>query len=126
MELANALIYKITREVGFHQAKAQDHEKNKVLVTSLISEVDAVTKENQRLNRVIKESEEQRSSSEQAKINRLTKDLEEAQVTVSLCAGDGGVRQLQGTSDCQLTLHSMTACLSSSWRTITSKRPLTP
>ena len=77
MELADALLYEISREVGFRQEEIKEHEKTKALVKTLSSEVDSVTKENQRLHRVIEESEEQRSSSETAKVNRLTKEMEE-------------------------------------------------
>ena len=50
MELADALLYEISREVGFRLAEIKDHEKAKALVTSLSNEVDADTKNNWRLN----------------------------------------------------------------------------
>lgn len=54
MELADALLYEISLEVRFRQEEIKDHEKTKAVVTALSNEVNTVTKENQRLNRLLR------------------------------------------------------------------------
>lgn len=72
MELAYALLFKTSQEFEFRAKEAKDHERTKALVTGLSSEVNKVVKENQRLTKVLEDSEEQRSFSNKSSVRRLT------------------------------------------------------
>lgn len=58
MELANALLFDIAWEVKFRANKAKDQIRLNLFMKALSSEVDQVTKENQRLTKVLEESEQ--------------------------------------------------------------------